>query len=68
MYKTHYTAYLPEPKTSKYNRPKEADPSVIKLDEYTKRLDQKSRKLSKVDEVCLTNLDKCKLYYTSARN
>lgn len=67
MNKYSYTVYLP-PVVA---REKKREPNYVastKLNDFTSRIDRNDRKLTDLDETCLGNLSKCKLYYTSAQN
>ncbi len=67
MNKYSFTVYMP----SIVSRDKKRDASYIasnKLSDFTSRIDRSDRKLTNLDETCLTNLDKCKRYYTTAQN
>jgi hypothetical protein len=66
MNKSYYTAYLPRTssvrESSKYE-----DHNKSRLEELDRRLDKNLRSLTKVDEVCSMNLDKCRKYFNTAR-
>ena len=65
MNKYTYTVYLP---TEVSRDRKQTYVASSKLSDFTSRLDRSDRKLTDLDETCLGNLTKCKLYYTSAQN
>ena len=66
MNKSYYTAYLPRTSSVRAS-PKIEDPNKSRLEELDRRLDKNLRSLTKVDEVCNMNLDKCKKYFNTAR-
>lgn len=69
-FRVTYTAYLPEPRIN-IQRHRSTDPESVRrcreLDDYTKRLDRQNYKLENLDDVCLSNLDKCNRYYNNSR-
>lgn len=69
MNKITYTAYLPIV-VSRDSRKRSQSSSIAsgQLRDYTNRLDRYDRKLNDLDDTCLTNLDKCKIYYNSSQN
>lgn len=66
MSTTSYTAYLPEPNL--FTKKPGQDSSLRSLDNYSRRLDKQNRKLDDLNEVCLSNLDKCKNFCNIASN
>ena len=73
MNKSYYTAYLPTSRSGLISTRAKATSSTDtasqqRLEDLDRRLDKNKKTLSQVDEVCVSNLDKCKRYFSIARN
>ena len=67
MNKSYYTAFLPSSKSSINVRTKLEDPNKSRLEDLDRRLDKNLKSLAKVEEVCTSNLDKCRKIYSISR-